>query len=100
MYRAECRGEEVAVKVMMLGSDSAEVPRARPTLRFVIWSSHTPHLSLIPPTHPPLQDIKREIKILRQCDCDQIVAYKDAFIREHQLRSTLWVVMEFCQVGS
>jgi hypothetical protein len=46
------------------------------------------------------EDIKREIKIMRECACESIVAYKDAFIREHQMRSTLWVVMEFCEVGS
>jgi len=46
------------------------------------------------------EDIKREIKIMRECTCEHIVAYKDAFIREHQMRSTLWVVMEFCAVGS
>lgn len=46
------------------------------------------------------EDIKREIKIMRECECPHIVAYRDAFIREHELRSTLWVVMEFCHVGS
>ena len=45
-------------------------------------------------------DIKREIKIMRECACDHIIAYRDAFVREHEMRSTLWVVMEFCRVGS
>ncbi|EOD28838.1 hypothetical protein EMIHUDRAFT_234507 [Emiliania huxleyi CCMP1516] len=35
------------------------------------------------------EDIKREIRILRECDCEHI----DAFMREYQMRSTLWVVM-------
>jgi predicted Ser/Thr protein kinase len=53
----------------------------------------------------PLEDdtadaIKREIRILRECECDYIVAYKDAFMREYQMRPTLWVVMEFCHGGS
>jgi len=46
------------------------------------------------------EDIKREIEIMRHCDCVNIVKYLDAFLREHQMRSSLWVVMEFCQVGS
>mmetsp|Transcript_22047 Transcript_22047/g.70390 ORF Transcript_22047/g.70390 Transcript_22047/m.70390 type:complete len:1061 (+) Transcript_22047:97-3279(+) len=46
------------------------------------------------------EDIKREIKIMRECTCEHIVAYKDAFVREYQMRSTLWVVMEFCEAGS
>ena len=45
-------------------------------------------------------DIKREIKIMRECACDHIIGYRDAFVREHEMRSTLWVVMEFCRVGS
>ena len=69
VYRGACRGEDVAVKVMLLQADTAE-------------------------------DIRREIKIMRECACAYIVAYLDAFIREHQLRSTLWVVMEYCHVGS
>ena len=69
VFRGMCNGEEVAVKVMPLQSDTAE-------------------------------DIKREIKIMRECACDYIIAYRDAFIREHEMRSTLWVVMEFCRVGS
>jgi len=53
----------------------------------------------------PLEDdtaeaVKREIRILRECDCEHIVAYKDAFMREYQMRPTLWVVMEFCHGGS
>jgi len=54
-------------------------------------------LSLEPAT---CEDIKNEIRILRNCDCEHIVAYKDAFVREYQMRSTLWVVMEFCEAGS
>jgi len=46
------------------------------------------------------QDIKNEIRILRGCDCEHIVAYKDAFMREYQMKQTLWVVMEFCEAGS
>eukprot|EP00965_Chrysotila_dentata_P110522 3652063-Pleurochrysis_carterae.AAC.2 len=46
------------------------------------------------------EDIKREIKIMRECSCEHIVAYRDAFLREHQMRSSLWVVMEYCHVGS
>mmetsp|Transcript_22048 Transcript_22048/g.70400 ORF Transcript_22048/g.70400 Transcript_22048/m.70400 type:complete len:761 (+) Transcript_22048:947-3229(+) len=54
-------------------------------------------LSLEPAT---CEDLKNEIRILRDCDCEHIVAYKDAFVREYQMRSTLWVVMEFCEAGS
>ncbi|EOD14845.1 putative Serine/threonine-protein kinase [Emiliania huxleyi CCMP1516] len=50
-------------------------------------------LSLEPAT---CEDIKNEIRILRNCDCEHI----DAFVREYQMRSTLWVVMEFCEAGS
>ena len=46
------------------------------------------------------EDIKREIKIMRECECEHIVAYLDAFIRQHEMRSTLWVVMEYCALGS
>lgn len=60
VYRGECGGELVAVKVMSLQRDTAE-------------------------------DIKREIKMMRECECDNIVAYRDAFLREHDMRKMLWV---------
>ena len=37
---------------------------------------------------------------MRECECEHIVAYLDAFIRQHEMRSTLWVVMEYCALGS
>jgi len=46
------------------------------------------------------EDIKREIQLMRDCSCDNIVSYRDAFLREHEMRSTLWVVMELCPGGS
>ena len=46
------------------------------------------------------EDIKREIQLMRDCACDNIVSYRDAFLREHEMRSTLWVVMELCVGGS
>lgn len=60
VYRGECHGEPVAVKVMSLQRDTAE-------------------------------DIKREIKLMRECDCENIVAYRDAFLRDHEMRKMLWV---------
>ena len=46
------------------------------------------------------EDIKREIKLMRDCDCGNIVSYRDAFVKEHEMRRMLWVVMELCEMGS
>ena len=37
---------------------------------------------------------------MRDCDCPHIVAYRDAFLKEHEMRRMLWVVMELCEMGS
>lgn len=37
---------------------------------------------------------------MKQCACANIVSYIDAFLRDHDGRRTLWVVMEFCENGS
>jgi serine/threonine protein kinase len=69
VYRGTCAGQDVAVKVLPLQTNTAE-------------------------------DIKREIQLMRHCSCVNIVEYRDAFLREHEMRSTLWVVMELCIGGS
>mmetsp|Transcript_28862 Transcript_28862/g.47841 ORF Transcript_28862/g.47841 Transcript_28862/m.47841 type:complete len:441 (+) Transcript_28862:155-1477(+) len=43
-------------------------------------------------------DLKKEIKLLRNCECQNIVQFLDAFVHEHG--SELWIVMELCEVGS
>ena len=63
-------------------------------------AGHDVAVKVLPLQTNTAEDIKREIKIMRECACDYIIAYRDAFIREHEMRSTLWVVMEFCRVGS
>jgi predicted Ser/Thr protein kinase len=44
--------------------------------------------------------LKREVKLLRECECVHVVAFIGAFLREHQMQSTLWIVREFCHGGS
>ena len=46
------------------------------------------------------EPLRREIRMLRECNHENIVAYRDAFMREYAMRSMLWVIMEFCDGGS
>lgn len=41
-------------------------------------------------------DILKEINILKNCDCEQIVAYYGVFQKD----GCLWIVMEYCGLGS
>ena len=142
VYVGEKGGEEFAVKAAQLMWAARSLGSAR--------------LANLSPDRAPqvlqlegadAQDVKNEIRILRECDCEHIVAYKarelprlsrdraaaremrahrgvcprgsswgwmhdtplghalgpplqDAFMREYQMKQTLWVVMEFCEAGS
>mmetsp|Transcript_33190 Transcript_33190/g.80760 ORF Transcript_33190/g.80760 Transcript_33190/m.80760 type:complete len:1074 (+) Transcript_33190:2-3223(+) len=46
--------------------------------------------------HDTAEHVKREIKLMKECKCDNIVAYRDAYIKDRML----WVVMELCDIGS
>eukprot|EP00461_Guttulinopsis_vulgaris_P008840 UN08895 len=43
-----------------------------------------------------IQDLQREINILKTCACPQIVEYCGAYSKDGQL----WIAMEFCGAGS
>mmetsp|Transcript_14931 Transcript_14931/g.29311 ORF Transcript_14931/g.29311 Transcript_14931/m.29311 type:complete len:365 (-) Transcript_14931:140-1234(-) len=43
-----------------------------------------------------LDDIKKEIQILQQCQSDYIVALKGVFCKD----KTIWIAMEYCAAGS
>ena len=73
-------------------------------MRLPLRASTVPHghvwLQVLPLQTNTAEDIKREIQLMRHCSCVNIVEYRDAFLREHEMRSTLWVVMELCIGGS
>lgn len=43
-----------------------------------------------------LLELKEEIKTLRKCDSEHIVAYKGSFHKGNEI----WIVIEFCPAGS
>ena len=43
-----------------------------------------------------ISDLIKEIDILQQCKCDEIVSYRGAYEKDGEL----WIVMEFCGAGS
>jgi len=45
-------------------------------------------------------EVTAEIRILQRCSCKYIVGYHDAFEREYNGVLALWVVMEYCELGS
>jgi len=45
-------------------------------------------------------EVMAEIRMLQRCTCDSIVGYYDAFLRENQGVKLLWIVMEYCELGS
>ena len=46
------------------------------------------------------EQVAREIELMRRCECEHIVAYKDAFHRALDGRLTLHLVMELAENGS
>lgn len=50
----------------------------------------------IVPTNGELEPIKREIQILKECKCDNIVKYYGSYFHSNNL----WLIMEYCAVGS
>eukprot|EP00455_Lapot_gusevi_P053003 TRINITY_DN817_c0_g1_i1.p1 TRINITY_DN817_c0_g1~~TRINITY_DN817_c0_g1_i1.p1 ORF type:complete len:435 (+),score=111.00 TRINITY_DN817_c0_g1_i1:132-1436(+) len=48
------------------------------------------------PVENDVAELMREIDILQECRCDEIVSYKGSYEKDGQL----WIVMEFCGVGS
>ena len=57
-------------------------------------------VKLMPLQIETAEPLRREIRMLRECNHENIVAYRDAFMREYAMRSMLWVIMEFCDGGS
>jgi len=77
------KGKQVAVKLLSL---SPLGPR--------------PLHGLQPPETEHTSEVAAEIRILQRCSCEHIVGYFDTFEREHRGITTLWVVMEYCELGS
>ena len=69
VYLGERNGEEVAVKVMALQTNTAK-------------------------------DIEREIKAMRECKSKNTLWLLDAFKVTNQTGDDMWLVMQFCRVGS
>ena len=58
-------------------------------------------------SHETAEEVRREIVLMRGCECAHIVAYLDAFVKPHgddahdgSSCSRLWVLMEWCELGS
>ncbi|KAH3763194.1 serine/threonine-protein kinase 3 [Pelomyxa schiedti] len=48
------------------------------------------------PVDNDIEDIKREVNFMKQCDSMYIVKYYGSFVRKNEL----WIVMEYCSQGS
>ncbi|KAH3766370.1 protein serine/threonine kinase [Pelomyxa schiedti] len=48
------------------------------------------------PVENDIEDIKREVNFMKQCDSVYIVKYYGSFVRKNEL----WIVMEYCSQGS
>mmetsp|Transcript_22269 Transcript_22269/g.19112 ORF Transcript_22269/g.19112 Transcript_22269/m.19112 type:complete len:121 (+) Transcript_22269:74-436(+) len=48
------------------------------------------------PTNGDLSSIKREIKIMKECNSPYIVSYYGSFLKD----AKLWLIMEYCAAGS
>ena len=48
------------------------------------------------PVEEDITDLVKEISILKECKCDEIVAYKGAYKKDNNL----WIIMEYCGAGS
>ena len=46
------------------------------------------------------EEVRKEIVMMRGCLCANIVTYLDAFVKPHEGLAKLWVLMEWCQLGS
>ena len=104
------QGKRVAVKVISLPPDSQarlalkrELELARRAL------PHPTPYRTVRPTHTPVRGCQCWCSCeccsccvlqMRECAaCDNVVAYRDSFF-EHEEPKRLWIVMEFCEMGS
>jgi len=57
-------------------------------------------VKVLPLEGEPAAEVAAEIRLLRRCSCEHIVGYIDTFERDLNGRTALWIVMEFCELGS
>ncbi len=48
------------------------------------------------PTNGEISSIKREINIMKECKSEYIVRYYGSYLKNNNL----WLIMEYCAVGS